>query len=155
LGDIKEFIVEVTKITHLLIISVLLFYKEHKQDVLTLNEIEKPLEYIKHVFFQLEAGIFLKKRENWEDKVHKLLKFQPFTQTKSTGWYHKVKDNYQVCWRIVQHWIEYNNMQLLRKNGKNLYDNILTEVINKIIYFSNKKIHGRCKRYVSSSLSRT
>jgi hypothetical protein len=88
--SIKEFMEDVTKITHLLMIIVLSLYRMHKQDVLTVNGVEETLQFLKKIWFWLEESEFEDKR-SWQMQVHKLLKG---SKKLSYGWAVQLENRY-------------------------------------------------------------
>jgi hypothetical protein len=133
---IKEVIVNITKISHLLTVIVLSFHKEHKHDILTVNEVEKTLNFFKDLWVKLDDGIFDTKEESWQRKVHDILNFKA-KNPKSKDWASKIEARYLICWNFLNYWKAANNMNLEGVNGEIIHPITFNQLINKMIFFSN------------------
>jgi hypothetical protein len=127
--NMEELVERVTKVTHLLMIAVLSLYKEHKKNFVAEDEVVKQLNFIKQLWFRLEEGTF-EEENGWKREHHKILKFQSKKKTPDRG------DRYTLSWKFVNSWLEENGMAL-NKRGQGFHTDTLTEIINKIIFFSN------------------
>jgi hypothetical protein len=132
INDFKKFIQDITKVTHLLLVIVLSFFKEHEHKFLTVNEVNNHLNFIKQLWVRLEEGK-LEVREAWEKQVQAILTFRPDAPTK------KERDQYSLCWRFVKYWLKENNMQLTKMKKDITHQDTMVRVINKMIFFSNHK----------------
>ncbi|PLW16398.1 hypothetical protein PCANC_17087 [Puccinia coronata f. sp. avenae] len=134
--QIRSLITNVTKVTHLLMISVLSLFKEHKEGELTLTEdaIKEKLKFIQGLWVRLEEGKFQNKGDGWEKIVYNLLNAQTETRMMVK------REKYTLCWNFVNTWLEENNMQLKKISREPTHSNTVTEIINKLILFSNFEI---------------
>jgi hypothetical protein len=134
--QIRSLITNVTKVTHLLMISVLSLFKEHKEGELTLTEdaIKEKLKFIQGLWVRLEEGKFQNKGDGWEKIVYNLLNAQKETRMMVK------REKYTLCWNFVNTWLEENNMQLKKISREPTHSNTVTEIINKLILFSNFEI---------------
>jgi hypothetical protein len=130
---IKELVEEVTKVTHLMMVVVCSIYKEHEKDFLTVNEVTNHLNFMKELWFCLEEGRFEEGANTWKNKVHNILNFKSNNQST------RKIERYSLCRNFLRYWIGENEMHVKIGNEETNYQNTLTELINKMIYFSNYK----------------
>jgi hypothetical protein len=131
--NVQSTIEDVTKVTHLMIILVLSLYKQHGQETLQVDAINKHLKFIKELWFRLEEDRFVPGENVWEQNIHDMLKF-PLSTLAS-----QPIRRYGHCRNFLRYWIEKNNMQVRREDGKIVHRDTVIELMNKLIYFSNIK----------------
>jgi hypothetical protein len=123
-----ELIDNVTKVTQLLMISVLSFYGKHEQEFK--NEVKDHLSFIKQLWFRLERG---EVQAAWEQKAHDYLKFRTNIPRSRTA------DRFGLSWNFVNHWIEKNKLHLTKMKAENFHRDTVVEIVNKLIFYSNHK----------------
>ncbi|KAA1106682.1 hypothetical protein PGTUg99_004509 [Puccinia graminis f. sp. tritici] len=82
--DIKiiiQFVKDVTKTAHLLIIIYLSLFKQHRDEVFTLKDSENILEFINETWWGIYEDSPEFNNKDWAKKVSKLFKFQWFQGT--------------------------------------------------------------------------
>jgi hypothetical protein len=132
-AKVENFVKHFTKVTHLLMIVVLSIYREHEQEFLTVNEVEEHMNSIKDLWFRLEEGKVKPKEDgnDWGEQVHDILRFN-----------HKAlppvgRKRFHLVQKFLRYWLEEKDMQL--KKDKVIHADTMTEIINKMIFFSNYK----------------
>ncbi|KNZ56236.1 hypothetical protein VP01_245g5 [Puccinia sorghi] len=133
---IMRFVQDVTKVTQLLIVAHLSLFKEHEQQVLTSEEVEKHLEFLKNLWFQIDEGTPQMQKRDWAMKAHKVFRFQD--QANHFCFMVTRKDrNYSFCWNLVNHWREKTERSLGGFSGEEILPSKFQELFNKLIFFSN------------------
>ncbi|KNZ50750.1 hypothetical protein VP01_4257g1 [Puccinia sorghi] len=132
-----RFVRDITKVTQLLIVAQLSLFKEHKQEVLTVGDVEKHLEFLQEFWLQLDEGTLDMQQRDWAQKVHCLFRFHPHQNTVYTRSFTKNEKKYHFCWYLVNYWRERTGRTLGGYSGKRKFPTSLQELVNKIILYSN------------------
>ncbi|KNZ45379.1 hypothetical protein VP01_818g4 [Puccinia sorghi] len=133
---IMRFVQAVTKVTQLLIVVHLSLFKEHEQEVLTVEEVEKNLKFFQELWFQIDDGTPEIQKIDWAKKAHKIFRFQN-PQHHFLSIVFKKDRMYNFCWNLVSYWREQTGRSLRGFYGP--FHTTLQELVNKIIFFSNYK----------------
>jgi hypothetical protein len=132
--SVEEFVEEVTKVTHLMMLMTLSLFKEHEHQFLTVHEVDNQLNFIKELWFRLEEGQFVEGRTTWESKVSDVLNFKAKdSQATSKAW------RYGLCHNILRDWMEKNNLSIKDIDRNTIHEVTFAEILNKMIHFGNYK----------------
>jgi hypothetical protein len=135
----RKLVQDITKVVHLLIVVYKNLFKDHKQQVLTKNEVEEILIELKDIWFSIAEGSFkvnIKKKKNWEPIVHDILKFEP-GNTSSYAFLSRIDSKFQLACSFFLHWIEKTDGPVEGGYSKESNERLFIEIINKLIYNSN------------------
>ncbi|POV94372.1 hypothetical protein PSHT_16258, partial [Puccinia striiformis] len=142
-----KYVMNVTKVTHLLIIIYLSLFKEHESEVLKVHQVENTLMSLTQMWWDLEEEIkpeILKL--GWTEDVTKILNFQegkPWLYYKATS----TAALYSTASNLLDYWVVQTGKPLIRSTSKpRLAKSIkrpaknhqgIIALINKIIFYSN------------------
>ncbi|KAI7943893.1 hypothetical protein MJO28_011421 [Puccinia striiformis f. sp. tritici] len=142
-----KYVMNVTKVTHLLIIIYLSLFKEHESEILKVQQVENTLMSLTQMWWDLEEGIkpeILKL--GWTEDVTKILNFQ-----EGKSWlYYKATSTaalYSIASNLLDYWVVQTGKPLFRSTSKprlakstkrpaKNHQGIIA-LINKIIFYSN------------------
>ncbi|KAA1113026.1 hypothetical protein PGT21_018958 [Puccinia graminis f. sp. tritici] len=141
LPTIIQFVENVTKTTHLLIIIYLALFKEHQaageEAVLRVEESEKILRFIGQLWQDIADNSPGLPQTKWTAKLSELFQFQNKRSRAASVMTNRKKPMYILCCHLLHYWIDKNGKAF--KNCKNIdkYNGTLVELINKLVFYSN------------------
>jgi hypothetical protein len=139
-STIIQFVENVTKTTHLLIIIYLALFKEHQageEGVLRVEESEKILRFIDQLWQDIAEHRPGLPQTKWIDKLSELFQFQNKRTMAASVMTHRKKPMYILCCHVLHHWIEQSGKAFTNCRLKVKYDGTVVELINKLVFYSN------------------
>ncbi|EFP78036.2 uncharacterized protein PGTG_03992 [Puccinia graminis f. sp. tritici CRL 75-36-700-3] len=140
LPTIIQFVENVTKTTHLLIIIYLALFKEHQAaegGEFGAEESEKILRFIGQLWQDIADNSPGLPQTKWTAKLSELFQFQNKRSRAASVMTNRKKPMYILCCHLLHYWIDKNGKAF--KNCKNIdkYNGTLVELINKLVFYSN------------------
>ncbi|KAA1072234.1 hypothetical protein PGT21_030807 [Puccinia graminis f. sp. tritici] len=134
---ILQFVKDITKTAHFLIIIYLSLFKQHREEVFTLYDSENILEFLNKTWFDIHEDSPELSKKEWAIKVSKLFKFQNF-KGRNDYMFTQKKYMHKISCHLLVHWIEKTGRCLDYSRGNQKRDDsMLVGLINLMIFHSN------------------